>query len=156
MNQFAVLYRCVFYQCAQHVIPMGHQLSWSNPAVFQPHLSGSQDDGGELWAVPPLRQEGESEGLDEDGRDDSAPAPLGHGGGARLHVWAAVDQLRALKLRGCGEETANQWRDTSWRHIDWCYGYFHLRHRCWNWPLVLRICGYPSTEQLIIRVSMQT
>ena len=30
-------------------------------------LPGCQDDGGQLGAVPPLGQEGESEGLQEDG-----------------------------------------------------------------------------------------
>lgn len=67
--------------------------------TLKPHLSGSQDDGGELRAVAPLGQEGESEGLHEDGRDDALPAPLGdRGRRAHLHIWGPVDQLRALEL----------------------------------------------------------
>lgn len=41
-------------------------------------LAGSQNDGGQLGAVPPLCQEGEGERLEEDGRDQAVPLGLWH------------------------------------------------------------------------------
>lgn len=64
------------------------------------YLSGGQDDGGELRAVPPLCQEGEGEGLDEDGRDQAVPLLLWDGRPrSRLHVRSPVHLLGSLELR---------------------------------------------------------
>lgn len=69
------------------------------PLRLWTNLTGGQDNGGELWAVPPLCQEGEGEGLEEDGRDQAVPPSLGQGGAcSSLYVWGPIRQFRPLEL----------------------------------------------------------
>ena len=54
---------------------------------MQTDLPGSQDDGGQLGPVTPLGHEGKGECLQEDGRNEALPLPLGLGiSGAGLDV----------------------------------------------------------------------
>lgn len=66
-------------------------------AYSETHLAGSKDYGGELRAVAPLCEEGEGEGLEEDGRDEAVPFALRHGGPC-LHIWTPIQKFRALEL----------------------------------------------------------
>lgn len=64
------------------------------------NLSRGQDDGGELRAVAPLCQEGEGEGLDEDGRDKAVPLLLRDGRPcSSLHVRSSVHLFGSLELQ---------------------------------------------------------
>lgn len=64
------------------------------------NLPSSENYGGQLGTVPPLGEEGEGEGLDENGRDDAGPFSRRHGASrSGLHIWSSVNELWPLELR---------------------------------------------------------
>lgn len=64
------------------------------------NLLSSQDDGGQLRAVAPLCQEGEGEGLDEDGRDEAVPLfRRNRRPRPSLHIWGSVHLFGSLELQ---------------------------------------------------------
>lgn len=92
--------------------------------VCETNLPGGEDNSGELRAVAPLGQEGEGEGLDEDGRDEAVPLPL-RNSGSGLHVRGPVHQLGSLEL--CRREA------------EWFVPVIYISYRCWHtgWHIVL-------------------
>ena len=81
-------------------------------------LSGSQDDGGDLGAVAPLRQEGEGERLDEDAGEEGVEDPSLRGADhSRLHILSLCLVTQGQQLNGdnhintlttCTSHTTNQ------------------------------------------------
>lgn len=73
------------------------------------YLLSSQDDGGQLRAVAPLCQEGEGEGLDEDGRDEAVPLfRRNRRPRASLHIWSPVHLFGSLELQRRRKVVTNQ------------------------------------------------
>lgn len=62
-------------------------------------LTGSENDGGQLGAVPPLCQEGEGERLEEDGWDQAVPLSLWHRSSwPSFNVCSPISQFGSLQL----------------------------------------------------------
>lgn len=73
------------------------------------NLLSSQDDGGQLRAVAPLCQEGEGEGLDEDGRDEAVPLfRRNRRPRPGLHIWSPVHLFGSLELQRPRKVVTNQ------------------------------------------------
>lgn len=73
------------------------------------NLLSCQDDGGQLRAVAPLCQEGEGEGLDEDGRDEAVPLfRRNRRPRPSLHIWSPVQLFGSLELQRRRKVVTNQ------------------------------------------------